>query len=124
VELNVAPQPKTLCTNEASDMWQVIEDDYNKTPVIYGASVTAGLECTGVEWEFTGKLDKDGWVCFVARALDNVGNVGVSRPLRVCVDDPSVEGTPPCASSSTTPPTCTDGCTLPPRWGNSLVDIP
>lgn len=124
VELNVGTQPKNLCTGEKSDMWQVIEDSYNKTPVIFGASVTAGLECTGVAWEFTGKLEEDGWVCLAARAVDNVGNVGISRPLRVCVDDPAIDGTPPCANSSTTPPTCTDGCTPPARWGNVAVEIP
>jgi hypothetical protein len=124
VEPDVGTAPKKLCSSEASDMWQVIEDDYNKTPVIYGASVTPGLECTGVEWEFTGKLDKDGWVCFAARAADNAGNIGISRPLRVCVDDPAVAGTPACATSSITPPTCTDGCTPPPRWGNFAVEIP
>jgi hypothetical protein len=124
-ETALGTQPKKLCTSEKSDMWHVIDDNYNQTPVIYGASVTSGAECTGVAWEFTSKVDTDGWVCFAARAADNVGNVGVSRPLRVCVDDPSIPGTPPCANSSTTPPpSCTDGCTPPARWGNVAVETP
>jgi hypothetical protein len=107
-----------LCANKDNDMWQVIQDEYNVTPVIYSASPTAGNECTGVSWEFGTKVSADGWVCFATRAVDNVGNVGVSRPLRICVDDPDRAGTPPCANSSIGAPTCTDGCTPQPRWGN------
>lgn len=124
VEQNQGTQPKKLCTGEKSDMWQVVEDIYNQSPAVYAASVTPDLECNGVAWEFTGKLDKDGWVCFATRAVDAVGNVGISRPIRICVDKDNEEGTPPCANSSTTPPTCTDGCTPPARWGNVAVEIP
>lgn len=121
-ETKVDPKkPDDMCTNQLSDMWYVIEDVYTGTPVVYAASPTIGDECTGVSWEFGTKVNADGWVCFATRAVDNAGNVGVSRPLRICVDAPERAGTPPCANSSVTAPTCTDGCTVPPRWGNVLV---
>lgn len=124
VTRTTTPFPEKLCSSHVSDMWQVIEDDYNGIPVIYGVAVTPGAECTGVSWEFTGKLSQDGWVCFATRAVDNAGNVGISRPLRLCVDNPSIAGTPACANSSVLPPSCTDGCTAPARWGNFAVNVP
>jgi hypothetical protein len=116
--LDEAPKaPDHLCTANASDMWQVIQDEVNLLPIIYAASPTPNsLECTGVAWEFGGKLDADGWVCFATRAVDNAGNVGVSRPIRICVDDARA-GTPACATQSLEPPSCTDGCTPQPRMG-------
>jgi hypothetical protein len=117
----VLPKPDQLCSNNISDMWQVIQDEYNKAPVLFAASPSAGLECTGVGWEFKGKITHDGWVCFATRAVDFAGNVGVSRPLRMCIDSPDVPGTPDCATMSTEPPSCTDGCTPEDRWGGSLV---
>jgi len=116
--LEAAPKaPDHLCTAAMSDMWQVIQDEINIVPIIYAASPTPNsLECTGVAWEFGGKLDADGWVCFATRAVDNVGNVGVSRPIRICVDDDRA-GTPACATQSMEPPSCTDGCEPQPRMG-------
>jgi hypothetical protein len=108
--------PDRLCTAKASDMWQVIEHPVIKEAAIYAPTVMANtVECTGQSWEFGPKLNQDGWVCFAARVVDKVGNVGVSRPLRVCVDDPDRVGTPACANSSVDAPSCTDGCTPAPR---------
>jgi hypothetical protein len=124
-----AQQPDTLCSKK-SDMYIALQDNYSTTPqpVIYAVGVSAGDECTGVAWEFTGKTKSEGWTCFVARGVDNVGNVGVSRPLRLCVDTPPEDGevdiTPDCATANEPPPSCTDGCTPPPRWGNLATVIP
>lgn len=116
-------EPQLLCTNNKSDMWQVIEHPI-KEPAIYAPDVKPGQEeCTGSVWEFGTKLSADGWVCFAARAVDNVGNVGISRPLRVCVDDPDRPGVPACANSSIDAPSCTDGCTPPLRLGNVGLDL-
>lgn len=117
------PDPVRLCLNKDSDMWQVIQDDYTGQPVVYARSPTAGgAECTGVSWEFGSLVDADGWVCFATRAVDNVGNVGVSRPIRICVDDPERDGTPACATQSLAPPSCTDGCTPQARWAGYSED--
>jgi hypothetical protein len=121
-----AEHPSFLC-NKESDMYIALQENYSGTaqPIIYAVGVSAGPECSGVAWEFTGKTKSDGWTCFVARGVDTVGNVGVSRPLRLCVDRDGPGGvTPACASASTPPPSCTDGCTPPPRWGDLAVTIP
>jgi hypothetical protein len=118
---NAAPV-QNLCTNNVSDMWQVIEEIVTHTPIIYAASPTENTtECTGVSWEFGTKVAADGWVCFAARAVDYAGNVGISRPLRLCLDNPDRPGTPDCANSSTSPPSCTNSCTPPARLGGWLV---
>jgi hypothetical protein len=123
-KLKASDMPPRLCTANKSDMWQVIRDDVTGTDVIYGVGVSDGLECTGVAWEFAGKLVHNGWACFAARAVDNAGNVGISRPLRICVDNPAFGASPSCATSSETPPSCTDSCTPPPRWGNRRIEVP
>lgn len=115
------PKPTQVCSDKTSDMWQVIQDEYNNIPLIYGVGVTPDIECTGVVWELAGKLDADGWVCLATRAVDNAGNVGVSRPIHICLDSPFREGTPACANSSMDPPSCTDGCTTAPRLGGGIM---
>jgi hypothetical protein len=115
-----------LCTAESSDMWQVV-GGFMGEPGVYAASATAGLECTGIDWEVGSLIgpNDDGWICLVARAEDNVNNVGVSRPLRLCIDKQQPQGmaeiTPPCAKSSIDAPDCTDNCTAPPRWGGVSI---
>lgn len=120
-------KPTDLCNGD-SVMWQVIGQFKGdaKDPSIYAYSPTAGSECTGQAWGYDLLLsaaNPDGWVCFGARAVDRVGNVGVSPPLRLCVDDPAKAGVPLCASSSGTAPTCTDGCTAPLRGGGFVLDL-
>jgi hypothetical protein len=117
--LGVEPQPPaTLCTNNASDMNVVVGHTMaGVEPVVYGIGQMTGLECTGTGWELSSQLaqatQKEGWFCLAAVAKDKVGNTGISRPLRVCYDDPGTSYQPPCWTSSTTPPSCTDGCTPP-----------
>jgi hypothetical protein len=119
-----AAAPPKLCTSKKSDMWQVLERPVLKEPVVYAVSVTAGTdECAGQSWEFSSKVTQDGWHCFATRVVDKVGNVGVSRPIRVCVDDPGRAGTPACANSSVDPPSCTDGCTPPGRVDLGKVEF-
>jgi hypothetical protein len=60
-------------------------------------------------------------VCLAARALDAVGNIGISRPLRVCYDDPLTAFVPACKSDDEPPPSCTDGCALPPAFEGGAV---
>lgn len=81
---------------------------------IYGYDATniAGdaNEC-GDEWHLVTSLGT-GWVCVAARAVDNVGNVGISRPLRLWIPGDGSPGSAP-ATPDTAPPSCTDNCTLP-----------
>jgi hypothetical protein len=120
-----AGPPPNLCGG-VSSLWQVVRHrayDLNE-PAVYAFSPTAGSECTGQAWGFKSLVDADGFVCFAARAVDAIGNVGVSPPLRLCVDkNPGDASQPTCATSSVTPPSCTDGCVPPPRGGGNVISL-
>jgi hypothetical protein len=98
-----ATVPDPLCGGE-SDLTIVMQHRIPGTPVpvIYAFSPKAGTVpgCTGDLWEST---ITTGWTCVAGTARDNAGNVGISKPLRVCYG----------ASCPTTPPDCTDGCVMP-----------
>jgi hypothetical protein len=82
-----------------------------KESVIYTLPNAPGLECTGTVLDLSANLP-NGWICLAARAEDNAGNVGISAPIRVCLNS-SNGPTPACANSSVAMPSCVDGCTPP-----------
>jgi hypothetical protein len=111
---NLDTVPDTLC-GRRSDMRRVIEDDaYGHHPALYAlgpASAPDDPRCTGIDWE-VGSSSAEGWVCVAAIAKDIAGNIGVSRPLRLCYDDlDPMNGQPSCPMPA---PDCTDGCSLRP----------
>jgi hypothetical protein len=126
--------PAKLCTTNSipgSDMSVVIRHPvYNAAPfepVVYAidpAPTSSAQLCTGNEWDIATAIStrdgmpKLGWVCMAARALDNVGNPGVSAPLRICLKSSDSDPNP-CAN--TPPPSCTDGCTPPPHFVARVV---
>ncbi|MES1183206.1 MAG: hypothetical protein ABUL60_05295 [Myxococcales bacterium] len=117
-------KPQTLCGGDSS-LWQLIgqfESDA-KEPAIYAFSPTGGSECTGQGWGYDSLVDADGWVCFAARAVDRVGNVGISPPLRLCIDSDPTDQVKPACSTGLNPPKCTDGCTAPTRGGGFVLDL-
>ena len=114
-----------LCSSPGvSDMSVVIRHPVQMQPfepVIYAIepdSNPASIICTGKKWDVGSAISmaegtpKLGWVCIAARAVDTVGNPGISPPLRICLDD----GTNPDRCANTPPPSCTDGCTPPPHF--------
>ncbi|HWP08749.1 MAG TPA: hypothetical protein VNN72_23565, partial [Polyangiaceae bacterium] len=56
-------------------------------------------------------------ICVAGRAEDNTGNVGISRPLRLCFDD-GEDPPPSCLNQDADPPpSCrVDNCKLPPTF--------
>jgi hypothetical protein len=121
-----------LCLSDNSDLTRVIEhemimlDSSQHPPVIYAADVDdGGLECTGTDWEMGSLANGEGWLCFAARAVDNAGNVGVSRPIRLCHDNPNTAAVPACVNDpqGMTAPSCMDNCTAPAPFDELLVDI-
>jgi len=121
---------KALCGSPGvSDMSVVIRHKVAAVPfepVIYAIEPdpsSSSIVCTGKKWDVASAISaaegagKLGWVCIAARALDNVGNPGISPPLRVCLDD----GTNPDRCKDMPPPSCTDNCTPPPHFAGGLV---
>jgi hypothetical protein len=104
--------PDALCQPQGSDMSRIVAwRPNNKVPVIYGiGNLAGGPACIGTDWEI-GQFVEEGWFCVAARAEDNAGNVGISRPLRLCYDDGN--GDADCDEGLA--PECTDGCTIPDR---------
>lgn len=72
-------------------------------PVVYALQPASGsttLNCTGKTWQTT---LAGGWACVAGSAVDLAGNLGISKPIRVCYSSDCPEP----------PPSCTDGCTMP-----------
>jgi hypothetical protein len=107
-----------------SDMSVVIRHPVSRVPfepVIYAVEPDASpssIICTGKKWDVASAISmtegasKLGWVCMAARAVDTVGNHGISPPLRICLDD----GSNPERCKDIPPPSCTDSCTPPPHF--------
>ena len=55
-------------------------------PSIYTLGPVVGdkLQCAGRQFDASNNL-KNGWACLAVKAADKLGNVQVSRPIRVCV---------------------------------------
>jgi hypothetical protein len=124
--------PKGLCAANSSDLTRVIDHAVvgATEPVIYAINSVDPAECTGQNWSLPDSGLPNGWVCIAVLAKDKVGNLGISPPLRVCLNS-NLNGKvqPDCAifgsTASMTPPSCTDGCTPPghfiPYAFNSLM---
>jgi hypothetical protein len=63
------------------------------------------LQCVGRQFDALGNFVQDGWVCLAVAVSDSLGNLQVSRPLRVCLDKDG-EGDE-CGVGRPAPPTCT-----------------
>jgi hypothetical protein len=130
-----APPSTSACGN-SSDLIRVIaHDDLQQDvniPVIYGVQVDSTF-CTGGPLALTTKVAQDGWVCAAVVAQDKIGNRSVSAPIRLCLDAADSEGTayegsPACATMSTTPPTCVgvapSNCTPPTHFPATVIKRP
>ena len=95
--------------NDLSDLTFVPKHAYNEEQVLYGVEPNASVACTGDSVELSSMLrNHTGWVCLGAQVSDNAGNVGISQPLRVCIQD--AKDPKPCPAPV---PSCTDGCSVP-----------
>ena len=95
-------------------MAHVIASTYDEA-TIYGKPLITNLTCVGDAFDFQGSID-EGWSCLAVRSEDNLGNVGVSRPLRACfrADDGGMVCPGPVGTIVTEGmPSCTDGCMMP-----------
>jgi hypothetical protein len=117
---NGTTPPEPLC--DSTEMFRVIPQWIEGGPnAIYALDPQqgSGLACDGNTWQI-GAFADDGWLCLAARAEDNIGNVGISPPIRVCFDD--FQGPPPSCTDPMLdpPPTCgvdvlgVSGCRPPP----------
>jgi len=83
--------PGTIC--DVTPLTVLIYYLSNQTPAIWTIpNVVTGdaLRCLGLPFDFRANEVEDGWVCVAVSARDNLGNLGVSWPLRVWVDKDNV----------------------------------
>jgi hypothetical protein len=119
-------RPDGLCLEDVSDLTYVIRQFHpgqSKAPqAVYAPGVGAAetYTCTGSQWDLPSVAQRQGWMCLAASATDGVKNVGISAPLRVCVDDETDSTEPDCSEASM--PDCTDGCAPPARPSEFLLD--
>jgi hypothetical protein len=66
----------------------------------------SALFCTGHQFDNYGSNIPEGWVCVAARAVDNAGNIGISKPIRICVDY-TLDGNPATCGNPADMPDCT-----------------
>lgn len=113
-----------LCAT--TPLTRAIVDEDGITPALYSIAPIGGQQCGGNAFDAPANNIADGWTCAVAMAPDNLGNVGISPPLRFCVDHDgdATDGNGTaladlgCAAlgglaAEGNRPSCTDGCTLP-----------
>jgi hypothetical protein len=83
---NDAAHPDPLCFT--TDLTYAIPYTSGSEPAIWTlAPVVAGaLQCVGNQFDAFANNVHDGWSCMAVRAADKLGNMQVSRVLRVCVD--------------------------------------
>jgi hypothetical protein len=68
-------------------------------PAIWGLAAVDVNNCVGRAWDWVLQVPKGGPVCVVAQAQDLLGNIGVSVPLRVCLQRSSVSGVYDCSAN-------------------------
>jgi hypothetical protein len=107
--------PAWLCDAAEDDLTRVIPQPLGGTPTaIYGFAPMSSGACAGDTWELITSMG-EGWVCLAARVEDMIGNVGISPPIRVCIDD--LVGASQCGGP---PPECAN-CAPPPNFPRDMM---
>jgi len=123
--------PPRLCS-VTSPLTRVIKAPIpgSARPAIWGLAAVDTNNCVGRAWDWGVDYPRGGPVCVVARAEDTLGNVGVSVPLRVCLQRSSGSGIYDCnANLAWQNHNCLAGtyrgqtvsCTSPPDFGAGYV---
>jgi hypothetical protein len=102
------PEPLCLITPLTVAIFNTIEMQASiyVIPPITSGKKTYG--CLGLPFDFRVNSFANGWACVAAVASDNLGNKGVSPPLRLYVDlTLQSPAHPPAPSSAGEPPNCT-----------------
>lgn len=105
--------PGSLCPN--TPMTRAISQPLvGAPPGVYAFAPTNSHDgpCDGLTWEVLSSVG-EGWACLAASAEDNIGNLAVSPPIRVCFDDGDGDVQSCRDPVADPPPSCTDGCAWP-----------
>lgn len=113
--------PSELCVGTMGDMtYALFYTADSSEPAIWSLPPVLDSDpifCGGHQFDAMASNIPEGWVCVAARAVDSAGNIGVSEPMRLCVDY-TLDGNPSTCSNPANAPDCTG--TLNPQ--TQLVD--
>jgi len=101
-ELCVATRPEGMTTA----IFYTVD---NTEPAIWALPpvlASDALFCSGHQFDALASNIPEGWVCVASRAVDNAGNIGVSEPIRICVDY-TMDGNPSTCGVPANAPDCT-----------------
>jgi hypothetical protein len=133
-DLDDTSVPAPIC-DISSPATRITKEQIGTDPVIFSIAPQTEIQCLGNAFDAAATNISDGWACVAVRALDALGNVGISPPLRVCIDGdgnmaecaawgtiatiglPDCTGTYSAATNTTNPAV---DCTMP----TSFVDLP
>jgi hypothetical protein len=101
--------PPARCETTAMIRFAAAPYSTTNVPVLYVFDPDA-VACAGNAWTNLMSIVGEGWACLAGRAEDSIGNIGVSKAIRVCFDDG--DGTPLCdPNAPETAPSCAkDDC--------------
>ncbi len=79
--------PPALCSQSGTDMTYTLHNGSDPEPSIWTIPpvLDDAYDCVGLQFDSLNRLP-EGPACAVVRAKDKTGNIGVSAPLRICVD--------------------------------------
>ncbi|MCA9671758.1 MAG: hypothetical protein KC503_39435 [Myxococcales bacterium] len=103
--------PKPLCKTTPSTVWTYANSTANRPAIFTIPPISStSIGCEGLPFDFLANQFTDkSWVCVAVSARDNLGNRGVSQPLRVFYDQsyvPTAYGYTP-YTGGTAMPNCT-----------------
>ncbi|MGM0597724.1 MAG: hypothetical protein ACQES9_11875 [Myxococcota bacterium] len=82
--------PDPLCPVVSGDITTAVWYTYDMSePAIYTlppVDSTNPTLCAGIQFDSLANNISEGWTCAAVKAVDNAGNAGVSRPLRICIE--------------------------------------
>jgi hypothetical protein len=93
-------EPDPLCVTSPGT--RITQTALGALPVIYTIPPVTEHQCYGNPFDSLATNISDGWACLAVRATDNLGNVGISAPLRICFDHDGDGGECPAMGTITT----------------------
>ncbi|MBA2541571.1 MAG: hypothetical protein H0V17_18150 [Deltaproteobacteria bacterium] len=75
--------PDPVCFGESAT---IVIQDLDGAPEIFGLPAVSDFNCMGFAFDARAQNISDGFACVALRVTDNLGNVRVSEPLRICID--------------------------------------
>jgi len=89
-EPETPPHDEPVVTNAVcglqSSAIRIIELETSSKSAIWGIPPIDDIQCFGNAFDALATNISDGWACLAVQVEDNLGNLGISPPLRLCID--------------------------------------